>query len=432
MKQGLFVLLALVLGVIGGALIRAGAPLGLADLAGVVASLGDVWLAGLQMTLVPLIVAVLVSSIAGLQDTLTAGRQARRALIAFSSLILLAGTFSILATQALLAIWPVAPESAMALVAAAGAATDTAGAAPIGLGDWLKSLVPTNVVKAAAEGAILPLVLFACVFGFAAGSLPADRRAPVTGFFAAVADTMLVVIGWVLALAPLGVFGLALSLGLNTGLEAVGALGQYLAVVCAVTIASIVIIALAGALVARAGPPAFLRGLAPVAVIAASTQSSVASLPAMLASAMGPLAIPAKLAEFALPLAVAMFRFTSPVANLAVALFLAHVNGVEPSVSQLLAALLVAFAVSVSSVGLPGQSSFFASVAPICLALGVPVTVLPLLLALEVIPDIFRTIGNVTADLSVTAGLDRVSGLDSAAIAWRMFLYCSAGRELDP
>lgn len=407
MKQGLYVLLALVAGVVAGALVRAGAPQSVADAAGFLTSLGDVWLAALQMTLVPLIVAVLVSSIAGLQDTLAAGRKARRALAAFTVLILAAGTFSILATLGLLAVWPVAPDAAAALIAAAGNGEAAATAAPLGLGDWLKSLVPTNVVKAAAEGAILPLVLFACVFGFAAGSLPQDRRAPVTGFFTAVADTMLVVIGWVLALAPLGVFGLALSLGLNTGLDAVGALGQYLVVVCAVTIASILLIALAGTLVARAGPVAFLRGLATVSVIAASTQSSVASLPAMLKSAMGPLQVPPKLAEFALPLAVAMFRFTSPVANLAVALFVAHVHGVEPSTGQLVAALLVAFAVSVSSVGLPGQSSFFASVAPICLALGVPVTVLPLLLALEVIPDIFRTIGNVTADLTVTAGLDR-------------------------
>jgi proton glutamate symport protein len=409
MKQGLLVLLALFLGVVLGALIRAGAPTVVTDAASLLANLGDVWLAALQMTLVPLIVAVLISSIAGLQDTLAAGKQAQRALIAFTVLILLAGTFSIIATTSILAIWPVAPSSAAGLlVAAAGVGEQVAEAAPLALGDWLKSLVPTNVIRAAAEGAILPLVVFACVFGFAAGSLPQDRRAPVTGFFTGVVDTMLVVIGWVLALAPLGVFGLALSLGLNTGLDAVGALGQYVVVVCAVTIASIALIAIAGTLIARAGPAAFLRGLAPVAVIAASTQSSVASLPAMLKSAMGPLAVPPKLAEFVLPLAVAMFRYTSPVANLAVALFVAHVHGLEPTVGQLIAALFVAFAVSVSSVGLPGQSSFFVSVAPICVALGVPVKVLPLLLALEVIPDIFRTIGNVTADLAVTAALERV------------------------
>ena len=97
-----------------------------------------------------------------------------------------------------------------------------------------------------------------------------------------------------------------------------------------------------------------------------------------------------------------MFRITSPVANLAVALFVAHVYGVHPGVPQLIGATLVAFAISIGTVGLPGQISFFASIAPICLALGAPVDMLVILLAVEVIPDIFRTVGNVTADMAVT------------------------------
>jgi Na+/H+-dicarboxylate symporter len=68
----------------------------------------------------------------------------------------------------------------------------------------------------------------------------------------------------------------------------------------------------------------------------------------------------------------------------------------------MIGAILVAFAVSVGSVGLPGQVSFIASVAPICAALGLPVDVLGILVAVEILPDIFRTIGNVTADVAVT------------------------------
>jgi Na+/H+-dicarboxylate symporter len=108
-----------------------------------------------------------------------------------------------------------------------------------------------------------------------------------------------------------------------------------------------------------------------------------------------------------LPLAVAVFRVTSPVANLAVAVFIAHIYGVTPGPPQFVAAILVAFAVSIGSVGLPGQISFFASVAPICIALGAPIDLLPILLAVEVIPDIFRTVGNVTGDMGVTAFLAR-------------------------
>jgi Na+/H+-dicarboxylate symporter len=80
--------------------------------------------------------------------------------------------------------------------------------------------------------------------------------------------------------------------------------------------------------------------------------------------------------------------------------------GVEPSLLQMAGAILVAVAISIGSVGLPGQVSFIASVAPICAALGLPVEVLGILVAVEIIPDIFRTIGNVTADVAVTALVD--------------------------
>jgi Na+/H+-dicarboxylate symporter len=112
-------------------------------------------------------------------------------------------------------------------------------------------------------------------------------------------------------------------------------------------------------------------------------------------------------ANLVLPLAVAIFRMTSTVANLAVALFIAHLYGIDPTLTQLVGACVVALAVSVGTVGLPGQASFFTSMAPICLALGVPLDLLPILLAVEVIPDIFRTVGNVTADMAAVAIADR-------------------------
>ena len=108
-----------------------------------------------------------------------------------------------------------------------------------------------------------------------------------------------------------------------------------------------------------------------------------------------------------LPLAVAVFRMTSPAVNLAVCVFVAHVYGLQPSMLQYTGAVFVALAVSVGSVGLPGQVSFIVSVAPICIALGLPIELLPILLAVEVVPDIFRTLGNVTGDMAVTAILAR-------------------------
>jgi Na+/H+-dicarboxylate symporter len=144
-----------------------------------------------------------------------------------------------------------------------------------------------------------------------------------------------------------------------------------------------------------------------VQVVAASTQSSLATLPAMIECARDVLGIAPRVAGLVLPLAVAVFRYTSPVGNLAVCFFIAALYGVQPDLLQIAGAVLVAFVVSIAAVGLPGQVSFIASVAPICLALGLPIELLGILIAVEIVPDIFRTIGNVTADLAVATLVSR-------------------------
>jgi Na+/H+-dicarboxylate symporter len=414
MKLGLWVLAALIAGVVLGALARQhGAWIPLAEAVSVT---GALWLDALRMTLAPLIFAVLVASVAQMAETAALGPLARRALLLFAGLITAAAAYAITATHGLLAVWPIDSAGGAGLVAAAGQG-EAPAAAPVALQAWAKTLIPTNVVAAAAEDAILPLVVFACLFGLAITRLPPERRHPLQSFFQSAGEAMIVIVQWVLALAPLGVFGLSLALGLAAGLDALGALAHYVSVVSLITIGSIGFALLLG--LAFSGVPAgrFLRAIAPVQVIAASTQSSLASLPAMLTAAMGPLGLPARVAEFALPLAVAVFRLTSPVANLAVVVFVVHLYGLEPSLWQWAAAGAVAFIVSISSVGLPGQSSFFASIAPICMAVGAPVAVLPLLLAVEVIPDVFRTIGNVTADVSATCWLHRMDRTGKGAAA---------------
>ena len=156
----------------------------------------------------------------------------------------------------------------------------------------------------------------------------------------------------------------------------------------------------------------FAVAVAPVQVVAASTQSSLATLPAMIECARERLAVPPLVASLVLPLAVAVFRYTSPLGNLGVCFFIAAMYGLEPGLWQVAGAVLVALAVSIGSVGLPGQVSFIASVAPICAALGLPIEVLGILVAVEIVPDIFRTIGNITADLAVTTVIEEPPASD--------------------
>src|SRR5690606_10030877 len=111
--------------------------------------------------------------------------------------------------------------------------------------------------------------------------LPAAQREPMVQFFRAVADTMIVIVRWVLLAAPLGVFALALGVGLRSGADVVGLLVQYVIVTCAAT-AGVVIMAIAFAIVwGRVYPGRFLVAVAPVLAVAFSTRSSLASLPLM-------------------------------------------------------------------------------------------------------------------------------------------------------
>lgn len=400
------VLLALIAGILAGAGVRAAESDALTSAAGVVEAFGGLWLNALRMTVVPLVVALLITGVAAVADTAKTGGLVARAVLLFTVLILLAAVFGIAAVQGLLTLWPVAPAEAQRFLEGVGAGVATITEPP-SFAAWLQGLAPANPIRAAAEDAILPLVTFALFFGFAATRLEPALRDVIVNFFRAVSEAMIVVVRWVLLAGPLGVFALALGVGLRAGLGAAGTLAQYVVIVSACTAASVVIAWLIGAMFSRQPIARFTGALAPVWAISAATQSSLASLPVMLDACLRSLRIPARVADVTLPLAVAIFRFTSPVANLAVCFFVAHLYGIEPTMLQIVGAVVVAFAVSVGSVGLPGQVSFVASIGPICLALGVPIEVLGVLLAVEVIPDIFRTLGNTTADVAATAILAR-------------------------
>lgn len=406
------VLIALLLGLGVGAWLRAAGSSEIIAAANVVESLGELWLNALRMTVVPLIFAILVTGIASVADAASTGRLAVRALTLFTVLIFGAAIYATFAVEALLALWPIDRAAADAFIAGVSA-PDLAALKPPGLGDWIKGLAPSNPIKAAAEDAILPLVVFAVFFGFAATRLDASLREPLVTFFRGVGDTMIIIVHWVLLAAPIGVFALSLGVGLRAGIGAAGVLAHYVAIVSLVTIGVILIGYVLAVVLARVPLPKFLRAMAPVTAVAFSTQSSLASLPAMLEASRGPLSIPARITDLVLPLAVAVFRFTSPVANLAVAYVILHLYGIEPTIAQMITAIVVSFAVSVAAVGLPGQVSFIVSMAPICVALGAPLEILGILIAVEVAPDIFRTIGNVTGDVMATAAVHKRSEKDA-------------------
>lgn len=399
------VVVGLVAGLVVGALAQgAGSPLALGAV-GVVEQLGQVWLNALRITVIPLVFGLLVTGIVSIADAAATGRLAVRALVVFGVMLSGAVIYGVLAGLGLLTLWPIDPAAGRALLAgipAEAAAEVGAAAQTDGLQAFLSSLAPANLIQAAADDGVLAVVVFAIVFGFAATRLRADLRRSLSTFFEAVAEAMVVIVHWVLLAAPMGVFALALGVGLRAGLGVAGTLGHYIAIVCLSQLGLILLTYAVAVTFGRISLSRFAQAVAPAQVVAFSTQSSLASLPAMVDRARTALGVRASTAGLVLPLAVAVFRLTSPVANLAVCLYVAQLNGIELGLPALIAGGLTAFAVSIASVGLPGQVSFFAAVGPICLAMGCPLGVLPLLLAVEVVPDILRTVGNVTADLAAT------------------------------
>jgi Na+/H+-dicarboxylate symporter len=149
-------------------------------------------------------------------------------------------------------------------------------------------------------------------------------------------------------------------------------------------------------------------------VVAASTQSSLASLPAMLQSADQRLGYPPQISALVLPMAVSLFRIASPIQYMASACFIAWAFGVDLSAGQLATGVALSVVISLGSVGLPGQVSFMANNLPVVQAMGLPVSPLGLMLAVDTIPDVFATVANVSADLTATSVVVRQSRADVA------------------
>ncbi len=409
MSKATYILMALVAGI--------GAGIGLQHVQFIVDAadiVGSVWLNALQMTVIPLVAALLITGIAQTAAAASAGKLAGRAVLTMLVILWLSSIMAAIMVPVLMSAFPM-PEGSGQALRAAMQGVEPPGAVPP-LGDFLRAMIPTNPIAAAANDAILPLIIFTAIFGFAVTRVPKDKRRHITDFFDALAETMIIMIGWVLALAPIGVFALALVVGAKAGTAALGALAHYVVILSALGL--IIWLAAFGLAIfgARQGLVAFFRAAIPAQAVAISTQSSLASLPAMLKGVQA-LGVPAARADVVLPIAVAIFRATGPAMNLGVALYIAHWFGIELTPFQIAIGIAAGATTTLGAVSLPGSISFFSSIAPICLVLGVPVAPLGLLVAVETFPDIFRTLGNVTMDMAVTATVAREDEQESSPSA---------------
>jgi proton glutamate symport protein len=404
-----YALAALVVGLVAGMLsghLSGGARDGALGAASLI---GTLWLNGLKMTVIPLVVALLIVGIARSAEAAQAGRIAGRSVFWIVAICTASAIVGAIVTLLLVHWFPLARETAGLLQTALGQVEQKSAAPLPGASEFFKGIIPSNVIAAASNGDVLPLTIFSVLFALALTRIAAGHRRAIVTFFDGVADALLVVITWVFALAPLGVFALAFTVGSAAGGAAFAGLGHYVVIISLVGVVITLAAYPMAILLGRMSTATFVRGLIAPQAVAISTRSSLASLPAMLTScrAMG---IRDEVGDVSLPIAVALFRATGPAMNVAVAFYVAHWLGLSPSVGQMIAATAVGAVMSYGAVSLPGELSYISSIAPIALALGVPIAPLGLLVAVEMVPDIFRTVGNVTQDVALAVIVDKGSG----------------------
>ena len=282
----------------------------------------------------------------------------------------------------------------------------TVAVAPPGtpaVAQWFIDLVPPNVIKAAADGAMLPFIVFAVLFGVALASVPAERRDAVLRVTQGIADAMQRLVSGILELAPFGVFALAVPLASKLGLAAAGAVIAYIVLVVLLTVlVGAVLLYPVGILAGGMAPQAFVAFCAPAQAVAFASRSSLAALPAMVES--GERAqLPPVVARFVLPLAASVFRVGAAVAMPVGVLFLARLYGATLSPAQLASVVFTVILSSFAVPGVPGGSII--AMVPVLAAVNLPIDGIGILLAVDTIPDMFRTTANVTGSLTLAAVL---------------------------
>lgn len=379
---------------------------GIAPLLELARAIGGLWMAALRMTVLPLVVALVITAVASASSLDNLGKLGGRTLLWF--LLLLGGFTVVTIAVAPMLFGALAVDPATSAALRANASVPDGKAQLPALGEWLVGLLPANPIAAAAQGEILPLVFFSVIFAAALTQVGPRLRDPLLFFFEGVKEVMLVVVRWVILLAPIGVFALAVMLGAQGGLRIAGAIGFYLLILCGLVIFAILLMYPVALFWGRLRLDTFAKAALPAQAIALGTRSSLASLPAMIQGARDRLQAPTSVTGLVLPLSAAMFKPAAPINLIVGAVFVAHLYGIELDTAELGFVAAMSIALSFSVPGIPiGNPALKAAVFA---AVGLPVEGIAILLAVDVIPDLFRTTLNVTAPMAIVAVVSRERG----------------------
>ena len=396
------VLLALVSGLALGVGVSVSDNAALTTFARWIEPLGTLFINAIRMTIIPLVVSSLIVGVTSAPDARTIGRLGGRALLFMLVSLAIACTLGVLAAGPAFSMLSIDPSASAALREGAAAAGASSAKMP-SFGTWLVDLVPANPIKAAADGAMLPLIIFSLAFGIAMTRVEMQRRNAVVRVFEGIMEASIVLVHWVLRLAPIGVFALAVPLASRLGLSAAGALATYIVVVSVLSALLIALLYPVAVIGGRIGLGTFARAALPAQAMAFSGRSSLAALPAMITATRDTLKLPPQIPGFLVPLLTSTFRIGAGVGMTAPIVFISHLYGIPLGPTQLVTIALTAVVVSFSVPGIPGGTII--AMVPVLMAAGLPVEGAGIMLGVDTIPDMFRTTANVTGDMTAAVVL---------------------------
>ncbi len=375
--------------------------------------LGDAFIRLITMVVVPLVVASLFVGAASLGDVRKLGHIGRRTLVFFLVTTVIATLIGLGLGLAFTPGEGMDPAVRDALAAdfqgdRTTAAVANAQTAP-GLTQILVEMIPRNPFAAAAEMDLLPLIIATLLFGAAATVLEPARRAAVVGCFDGINGMCVVVIHWVMKLAPYAVFALIASVVARFGWELLQSLLLYSALTAiGLVLHASVVLGTALRTLAHRSPLAFLRAVAEAPLLAFSTSSSNATLPVSIDVAREKLGISTEVTGFVLPLGATLNMNGSALYKALTAVFIAQVYGLSLGVGEIVTIVFTATLAAVAGAGVPGSSLVTTLIVLNAIGLGPQAAAgIALVVGVDRILDMLRTTVNVLGDLVCVAYVGR-------------------------
>ena len=380
---------------------------------------GYLFLAMVQMIVIPLVVASIILGMTSSRDMAQLRSMGLRTGLFFLFTTVVAALIGVLVA---LAVEPGAYLQAIQLPASVAADVAGSAAAPSlsTLPAQIVRVVPTNPLQASVEQNMLQVVVFAIFVGVALVTMEDKLARPLVDLLGAVQEVSMVVVRWAMYLVPAAVFGLMTQLTARMGLDALLGMGVYVLTVLGALLLAFAFLMLVYAVGRRRSPLAFLRGSRDVLLLAFSTSSSAAVMPLTIRTAEDALGVQKSVARFVIPLGTTINMAGTALYQVIATLFLAQVYQVDVGLSGLLLVVVLAVGASIGSPGTPGIGIVILSM--MLGTVGIPAEGIALIIGVDRVLDMSRTTLNVAGDLVAASVIDQHTQRSEPDVAAATFL----------